>query len=319
MKKNRNIQIDMFKGFAIIAIVLWHAGIIPTWSFVWAIPTFVFSTSALYYRSLDRLEFKKIAVNFIWIFGLGCLFTSLLYFLGVHQIGAWQDISLSPTFWVLRNPYLGNLWYFLLYFQLLILLLVAKYIKINFNFLKKRWIGLSIFLFGEAVSYILLFKFGQGVSLNIFSWLFIVWLGIVFYKEVANYIYDIFLHKKINFYLINVSVILLNAVVLLVGSAPYQIFLSSRTHDFIYPTFILQLSYLWLLFSATTILEKTWPKLASIIAMAGKYSLYIYLFHVVIADLFLYSFGPWGYVLSLPLSIATGYYLQRLYEKVFKK
>lgn len=318
MIQNRNIQIDLFKSFAIIAIVFLHAGLIPKWSFIWAIPLFVFSTAALYYRSLERVSLKKIVLNAVWIFGLIIFFTATLYFFSVQQIGIWQNMSISPKFWIMRNPYLGNLWYFILYFQILIFFVVVKFLKIRPEMFKGWQWGIFLFLTGEFFSYFLLWKFSKGLSFNFFSWIFLLWLGLVYYKEISDFFYILYQKKKRFFCLLNISAILLISTVLFIGSNSYLNFLSLRTHDFIFPTFILQFCYFILIFSITAMMILLWPKLANIIAKIGKYSLYIYLFHILMAKIIFSQFGIWGFVFSIPCAIIVGYFLEKLRIKILK-
>jgi hypothetical protein len=313
MQKERIVQLDIFKGFSILAIVFWHAGIIPTWSFVWAIPTFVFTTAALYNNALDKVSFKKICISILWIFGLIGLFTVVFYYVGLPQIGEWESISLSPTFWILRNPYLANLWYFLLYFQILFALLLLKTSRFNINNLKKWWIGIGLFLFGECVSYFLLWQFGKGVTVNVFSWSFLIWSGLLFYADIKLFFRNLYTNRKVQFYLSNALIIIFIAVVLFLGGSEYQTFLANRTHDFIFPTFLIQIAYFYLLFSISTIIIDRFKYFSLFFAMVGKSSLYIYLFHACISIIFLKPFGIWGFILSIPISMILGYLLNKLF------
>lgn len=315
--KKKNIQLNLFKGFSIIAIVFLHGEIIPLWFSIWAIPVFVFTTSALYYQSLNRIKFKKIVFRVLWVFSLIFLFTSLFYIFGISQISSWENISISPNFWVIRNPYLGNLWYFILYFQILLFLFFVRWFKFNNNFKKLRF-GFLCFLISEAISYLLLLFFAKGISINFVSWLFLIWLGVFYYKEISDYIRIIYFKKPIKFYFLNLAAIIIIFIILLIGGENYQRFLSLRSHDFIFPTFILQLSYLLILFSLTTLIIEKIPFLSNVLASVGKYSLYIYLFHIMIARIIFGHFGVFGFLISIPVSMLIGCFLENFRIKIFK-
>jgi hypothetical protein len=279
----RNVQLDLFKGFSILAIIFWHFHIIPTWLFIWAIPTFVFTTSSLFQEKWKNISPKRIIVNLGWIFGIVFFFTLLARFLNISSENNSNLFSISIIkYFILRNPYLGNLWYFLLYFQILagfcILSIFYKKFHKKFHSISKWKTGVYVFILSEIISYLILYIFGEGISFNFLSWGFLIWLGLFHYDNIRFFFQK--LQTKYLLFLI-LSNSLLIFFILKIGSESIYLFLQSHLHDFIFPTFILQLNYILILFCITEFLVRYFSqKTLFPLIIAGKYSLYIYMFHV---------------------------------------
>lgn len=322
--KNRDYFVDLIKAFAIIAIMLWHFGIISTKYFIWAIPAFIFSTAALYENRWKEIKIKGVAKKIIWISVLVILFTILLYFINIKS----SNITLLDYFknffyyFFLRNPQLGNLWYFLLYFQILILLLIMSFIFKNNKIRLERWyLGIISLFLSLAFSYFLLFSFGEGISFNVISWTFIIWLGLFNYSKIK---YSLSRLNNINLGLLLILPIILSLILFYLLGNPINLFIEKYTHDFIFPTIIFQLLYFISLFSLSIILIRLTTNKGKLvlcpIALIGQYSLYIYLFHVYLyKSIFNPTLGVFfGFILTLGSCLVLGFILEKIRRRMLR-
>ena len=314
--KNRDYFIDLLKAFAIITIMLWHFKIIPTEYFIWAIPIFIFSTAALYEERWKEMKIKSVIKKIIWPSALIVLFTVILYFINFNN----SSISLTDYFknlvyyFFLRNPQLGNLWYFLLYFQIIILFLIMSFIFKNSKRIKleKWYFGIISLVLSLAFSYFLLFSFGEGISFNVISWGFIIWLGLFNYSKIKKYLSE---QNSLSLIVLFILPIILNLIgFYFLGNA----FIEKYTHNFIFPTMFFQLLYFLSLFSLSTILIRvsTNKRKATLylLTLIGQYSLYIYLFHYYLYNsIFNPIFGIFiGFVLTLISCLILGITLEKI-------
>lgn len=317
----RDLRLDLFKAFAIIAIMLWHFQAIPTWSFIWAIPVFIFVTASAYYNRLEEIKLKKIVFNFIWIFSIIIIFTFVAEFLNFPKISSMDlETSLQSilTYFVIRNPYLGNLWYFLVYFQLLMLIYFLGKIKHEtLKKLSKPIFLMLVFTISLTFSYYLLYRFNKGITLNIISWLPLIWAGIYYYQPVSNYFKKQKEIRLIIYFLISSLVIF---IILYTGNEPLISFLQERTHDFIFPTIFMQISYIIIFFCITETMIRYSPGLVnSSFMIIGILSFYIYIFHVFIYRVLLYPiFGEIGIILTLITCLIIGILLEKIRLMIFK-
>jgi len=323
--KNRDHFIDLIKTFAIITIILWHFGIISTKYFIWAIPAFVFSTAALYENKWKEIKIKNAAKKIIWTLGLVIFFTILLYFININS----PNINILDYFknffhyFFLRNPQLGNLWYFLLYFQILILVLILSFIFKNYNKIKleKWYFGIIALCLSLGFSYLLLVTIGRGISFNVVSWAFIIWLGLFNYSKIKKSLSKFSNLSLILFFIVPIILIIISFY--LFGNT-LNLFVEKYTHDFIFPTLIFQLLYLLSFFSLFILLirlteNKCKPLLYSI-ALIGQYSLYIYLLHYFLYNLIFYPlFGIiLGFILTILLCLVLGVVLEKIRGIILK-
>jgi hypothetical protein len=317
----RDLRLDLLRAFAIIAIMLWHFGVIPTWSFIWAIPSFIFVTSSAYCNRLEEIKLKKIILNFVWIFGIIIFFTFIARFLDIPKIlntDLQGSITSIITYFIIRNPYLGNLWYFLIYFQLLFLLYILG--KMNQKTLKRisrPIFFIIILIISLAFSYYLLYTFNKGITLNIISWLPLVWLGTYYYKPISDHFKE---QKKLSLSLYFLIGSLAIFIILYLGNKSLNSFLQERTHDFIFPTNLMQVSYILIFFCITEIMMRYFPDiLNSSFKMVGVYSMYIYIFHLIIYRILLnLSFGKIGIILTLITCLILGFLLEKTRLILFK-
>jgi hypothetical protein len=314
--RQRDTRIDLFKAFAILAIMLWHFKLIPTWAFIWAIPVFVFATASLYNLRLTSLTVGKVFNNILWVTGLVGLTTALAAILDLPQAftdGGTFTILNSLNYLFIRNPYLGHLWYFILYFQLLVVLYILS--KLELNNLTSGYSGLLSLVISLGFSYGLLTFIGQGISINIISWAFVIWLGVFHYEKINSFI------KSRSFRDLSLYIILglvLIASILIWGDGLLLSFLEVHTHDFIFPTIFLQASYLVILFSVTELITRYCSqKLIQVASWLGIYSMHLYIFHnYLFRVIFFPRFGRLGIFFVIAGALILGVILERLRLKV---
>lgn len=313
--KQRDFKPDFFKGLAILFILLWHFGFVATQYFIWAIPLFVFTTAALYQDRIERLTLKKILQQAIWIFGLIVVFTILADSFGLVKIVktnfSWSIGGLFK-YYILRNPFLGALWYFVLYFQELLLLWIIG--KLDYKKVSSWGFGFIFFIIGLIWSYLVLRIFSEGVTFNIFSWIFFIWLGLFQYKNIFS-----FLEKKSNTFKLICVVVLAGIIffILYSAGAPYLQYLKLRTHDPLLPTIVLQLCYFFVIFSVTAIKEL--KGLLKLFGMLGFFSMYIYIFHQFFYDVVFTEagFGVADLLLTVLACIIVGLMFEKIRNALF--
>ncbi|VVB77916.1 Acyltransferase family protein [uncultured archaeon] len=321
-EKKRDYFIDIIKAFAIITIMLWHFQIISTKYFIWAIPAFIFATTALYEDKWKEIKIKSIIKKIVWILLLVVFLTIILHFISTNQ----SNLNLLDYFknffyyFFLRNPPLGNLWYFLLYFQILILLFIMSSIlgdndKIK---LEKWYFGIISLILSLTFSYLLMISLGQGISFNVISWAFIIWLGLFNYSKIKNYLLKI---SKTNLFLIFILSIIINLTLLYFSGNSVNLFIEKYTHDFVFPTLIFQLFYFISLFSLSMIIIKlATEKTIYPLRLIGQYSLYIYLFHNYLYKIIFYPIlgAFFGFILTSLSCLILGFVLEQIRRRILK-
>ncbi|MFA5856238.1 MAG: acyltransferase family protein [Candidatus Pacearchaeota archaeon] len=325
---NRNIQLDLFKAFAILAIILKHFGIIPSWSFVFAIPLFVFVSASLYYEGTKNIRLDKMFKSFIWIFGIIGIITLLFKYFKFSKF-FFEDLNglILPQIasYINRNPYLGNLWYFLLYFQILIVIfLLNKNKPIN---LKKYYFGILVFIISITSAYIIYFLLPEGyISPIVLSWLFIIYLGYYYYEPIRDY----FNKKNVLLLIVHIlASLLMIFLIMFIGKEQLVEFLKIQTHDFLFPTFIMQFFYFVIIFSITELMIRYLPILINKpFVIIGRYSLYLYLFHFylyklsykLISEYSLSEVNKWIIFLFVIITgLLIGYILEIIRVFIFKE
>jgi len=274
-KGKRDLQLDAVKGLSMLTIIIRHLDIIPAWSAIWAAPAFVLVTASLYCGRLHQIKFTSIWENLVWISGMVIFFSLFLgWLVGTPFPELTLISSLKQLF--LRNPILGRLWYFLLYFQLVAALYLLS--KINFSIYSGIIWGILAFTVSQVFSYLLLAKTGKGLTINLVSWSFVIWLGLYRYHAIKA-----FFERQTPFQLIGIIIagVLLIGMVVLVGGKWYNTFLQQRTTDFIFPTYIIQLGHLFVIFGLVQFIIRYLPNSVGwFLGFCGKHSLNLYMFHI---------------------------------------
>lgn len=172
--KDRNQIYDWIRGLASIAIVLGHFKPfdISKCYFQWSIHAFVLVTLAL--AASSSFNFSKFCRRFAYLAFVYatlafCFWMIHSYQKGVH--GAPHQLLLAAFF---KNPYFDQLWYFILYAQILIMLL---FFSKKFNNLPPGKTILVSLIISQTTFLATYFGLQTFTTISIPSWFFVMSIG----------------------------------------------------------------------------------------------------------------------------------------------
>jgi len=176
-------------GFLQFFIVLMKIGVAPLHFWVFRVTNNIFSYNLIWFLTFQKLPFLLILLQIFWLRSFILLFIGLLVcYLQIFSIKNYKNLlvlSSTESFnWIIIGLFISifNTLYLFLYYLILMVIIINKFSKINFNFL--NWETILVFLnipfrvtfFVKIFSLREIFKFNNFFILLV---LFIIFLSVL--------------------------------------------------------------------------------------------------------------------------------------------
>lgn len=310
--------IDWLKSWAIIAVVLDHAEVLPEPYIVWSVNIFVLVTAALYSAPGYVFTAKKLAARLFYlafIYFLAVLFFDLIFDAGYEKYNrAVLSVLEKPYNSLIANPYLGDIWYLSLHIQILLVMYLFLKIRDRVRPASVLVASVPIAMISFAATHFFLHRF---YTILVSSWFLYLAVGFYFLIPFLQWI-----ETKTKF---RGRCILAAAMVLALIYFQYPLmpwlFTNENRSTFLmlpfYTVLIFMLGQLFYLSGTRPVLLKFKDAMIAI----GKQTLAIYLAH----EGFIKVWEPWVHsawavaALSFACSYAFGLFAGRIFDllKIF--